>query len=268
MAFMGIIFANFVLLILFILSLIDLLFLILFIVFLVLSLLDKTKKWKKVLCTVFGILFLTFIIPFIILYIKIKDVDKREIIDEKGNMTNIEDKYINNFFINISNCDTSKLDENLDKYPSLIYSYSYESLTPLGASIKSKDINCVKYFVEKDVDINKIGKDNKTGTIEFVLSRDNFRDNYNEEIFKYLLDQDEIDVNKKFNIMPTIQSFIKIIASDNVITDDEVTLFKKMLDKGADINDVNGVGDNAINYIENEYNNVENIDIIKELLKG
>lgn len=262
MAFGGILILN----IIFILLLIDLVLfivsLIVFIISLILSIKDKTKRVRKILKIVFGFLTIVFLIPLILFGILVNESTKEKI-EYKGKEYKIKEKIVKKFHSEISYCDTKELDNYLKKYPELINSNDIEGSMPLGQALKYKKIECVKYFVNKKVDINAaVSSNSEFGTFEYMFEYGY----YNEEIVEYLLSQKNIDINKRHLAMPVAQLYIDQIIKDKEISDKELELFQKMLDKGLDLQLTNGTDTNTYDYVNNSISDdITNIDKLRKI---
>ena len=262
MALGGILIVNFI----FILLIIDVILLVIsvinFLVFAILSKIDKNKKWKRILKIVFGILIIVFIIPLIFFKLLI-NVNTKDTIIYNGKKEKISKDVVDKFFSEVTYCDIEEIDKYLKQYPALINSRDVEGSLPLGKSIKFKHIECIKYFIEKNVDINIVSSNSEFGTLEYMF----YYDNYNEEILEYLLEQDGLDINKRHLAMPVAQLFIKSICKDKEISDKELELFNKMLDKGLDLSQTNGTNTNTYDYVNEKFDDVSNIDKLRIIIK-
>ena len=244
-------------------------FIILFFVFLILYLLDKTKKWKKMAFIICGIIGFSILIIYFIVGLLVNEVLKDKIDLGNGEQIRISHGIVTDFYENIEKGNINEVSKLLEKYPHLINSYKYDSNSPLETAIISKQYNCVKLFVERNVDINMMNKEGNIGPIELELihfDTDNkgYR-NYDEKIMEYLLCQKDIDVNKRNGDTPNLQNFIELILSDNNITEKEEELLILMLDKNANIYELNKKSQNISQFLDGlEYS--ENVSRIKRIV--
>lgn len=262
MALISMLFASIFLGILVILFILSIISLILCIIFTILSITDKTKKSRKILTAVFGSFAVLFFIPILLTTMFLKSKTK-EIIYYEGKNYSIEKEIIDKFYLEISCGDIEEVDKYLQEYPELINSKDYEGSLPLGHSIKFKELDCIKYFVEKNVDINTVSSNSEFGTLEYMF----YYNYYNEDILEYILMQDNLDVNKRHLAMPVAQLYIKSIIKDKEISDKELELFEKLLSKGLDLNLTNGTNTNTYDYAKyNVSDDVANIDKLRNLI--
>lgn len=261
MALGGILVANFIFILLLIIFVLFIVSLILFIIFTILHLLDKNKKWKKVLQVITGILTILCLLPLLITHI-ILSAKQYEQVEYSGKKVKLEKQVIDKFHREITFCDTEKLEEYLNKYPELIKSHSIEGLLPLGDSIKFEKLDCVKYFVNKGQDINKITTSGQWGTLEYMF----YYDDYNEDILNYVLDNTNIDVNKRHKALPVAQLYIKSIKKDKEISENEIEIFKKLLNKGLDLTLTDGYGIDTYSYVNDLSDDIINVNKLKELV--
>lgn len=273
MAFMGILLINILaiiaVIIIFAIFIIGIIAVILFLVFLVLYNKDKSKKIRKKICILSGIVGFSILIVYSIFFLIISTGHKDVIDIGDGKNVEVSHKIVKDFFESIENNDISKLNELLDKYPYLVNSYKNDNNTPLEIAIINKQYDCVVLLVEKNANINIMDKDDPIGPIELELihfDTDNkgFR-NYDEKIMEYLLHQDNIDVNKHNGDIPNIQAYIELILMDNVISAKEEELLIKMLDKNADIYELNSNSQNTMQFLDKlEFS--ENVNKIKKIV--
>lgn len=262
MAFMGILLVNVIVIILLIILLLFIISLIGFIISFILSRLDKTKRVRKIVSIVFGILTIVFFIPLLAVTILIHNGNK-ETIEYNGKKYKVYSKIVDDFQNNIENCDIDKIDYQLKKKPELINSNDYEGSLPLGTSIKYKKMECVKYFVDKDVDINNVSINSEYGTLEYIFSY-NY---YDEEILEYLLSLEKLDINKRHLAMPVAQLYIDIITEDKIISSKEIDIFNKLLEKRLDLNATNGIDENTYQYVkDSKFDKVENIEKLRNII--
>ena len=240
-----------------------------FFVFLILFLINKTKKWRKIACIICGIVGFSAILIYCVVGLVVNEVSKVKIDLGNGEQVKISSGIVKDFYENIENGNINKVSDLLDKYPYLINSFQNDRNSPLETAIINKQFNCVKFFVERNVDINMMDKEGEVGPIELELihfSTDNkgYR-NYDEKIMEYLLSQEDIDVNKRNGDTPNLQSFIELILSDNSISIKEEDLLIEMLNKNADIYEENKKAQNTYQFLD-ELDNSENVNKIKEIV--
>lgn len=261
MALGGILVANVIFIILLIIFALFILSLLLFIIFTILRAFDKNKKWKKVLQIITGILTIIFLIPLLLtkIFLTNQSYDR---VNYNGKEVKIKKEIVDKFYSEVSYCDIEEINKYLDKYPELINSKTLEGLYPLGESIKYEKIDCIKYFVNKGVDINKPSNNLERGTLEYMF----YYGYYNDEILEYLLDREDIDINKRHSAMPVAQLYIKTITKDKEISDEELKIFQKMLNKGLDLTLTNGTDTDTYNYVNGLSDNIVNIDKLRELI--
>ena len=261
MALGGILIANVIFIILLIIFVLFILSLLLFIIFTILRAFDKNKKWKKVLQIVTGILTIIFFMPLLLTKIFLSNqlYDK---VNYNGKKVKIKKEIVDKFYSEVTYCDIEEIDKYLKEYPELINSKTLEGLFPLGESIKYKKLDCIKYFVNKGVDINKPSNNLERGTLEYMF----YYNYYDKEILEYLLDRKDIDINKRHSAMPVAQLYIKNIVKDKEISEEELKIFQKLLDKGLDLTLTNGTGTDTYNYVNELSDNIVNIDKLRELV--
>ena len=260
MAFMGIFLINIIFIILGISVLLFLISLILFIIFLILSKKDNTKKGRKIAKVIFGVLTIIFFLPLLFVGLLIGSASKEKV-TYNGKKYKLEKEVVKNFQNDIKYCDTKKLDKDLKKHPELINSTDLGGILPLGIAIRSKEIDCIEYFLDKNVDINKVSNNDKYGTLEYIF----YNNYYDEEVFDYLIEKDNLDINKHHKSSPISQEYIRQIIKDKNITDKELEILNKLLDKGLDMNEKDEISENTYDYI-NSLDNITNLDKLKELV--
>lgn len=261
MALGGILIANFIFIILLIIFVLFILSLLLFIIFTILRIFDKNKKWKKVFQIITGILTIIFLIPLLLttIFLSGKEYEK---VEYKGKQVKLEKNIIDKFYREITFCDIDELDNALKKNPELINSVSLEGTLPIGVSIKYKKLECVKYFINKGQDINKITNSSTWGTLEYMF----YYDYYDDEIINYILDYTNVDVNKRHKALPVAQLYIKLIKRDKEISEEELNIFKKLLDKGLDLKLTDGAGVDTYSYVNDLSDSIVNIDELRKIV--
>lgn len=263
MAFGGILLLNLIFIVLLIDFILFVISLIIFIVSLILSLKNKTKKGRKIVKIVFGILTIVFLIPLLVFGIFINEGNKEKI-SYNGKKYKIKEEIIDKFHSEIAYCDTTELNKYLKKHPELINSHDFEGSLPLGVSIKYKKMECIKYFINKNVDVNTVSSNSEFGTFEYMF----YYGYYNEEIVEYLLSQDGIDINKRHLAMPVAQLYIKQIIKDKEISAKELEIFEKMLNKGLDLKQTNGTNTNTYEYVNSVSDEVINISELRKVVEN
>lgn len=274
MAFFSVLLINIVFTFFLLLLFVGFISILISITFLILYKKDKSKKWKRVISVISGIVGLSIGILFLIVILVSLNGNKEEIHLDDGSVTQINRRIINDFYSDIENGITSDITSDLESNPELINSFSIEGYSPLAYAIKSKKLDMVKFFVEKDVDVNCIDKDNKCGTIEYLLKQDySFDDSkyiypyYNEQVMEYLLDIDSIDVNKHDSLLPNIQCYIELVLNDNDVTDSEKRILIELLNQDADIYDENGKSENTMQLLE-RLGDSESVLTIKNIIQN
>ena len=252
MAFGGILLLNLIFIVLLIDFILFVISLIIFIVSLILSLKNKTKKGRKIVRIVFGILTIVFLIPLLVFGIFINEGNKEKI-SYNGKKYKIKEEIIDKFHSEIAYCDTKELNKYLKKHPELINSHDFEGSLPLGVSIKYKKM-----------DVNTVSSNSEFGTFEYMF----YYGYYNEEIVEYLLSQDGIDINKRHLAMPVAQLYIKQIIKDKEISAKELEIFEKMLNKGLDLKQTNGTNTNTYEYVNSVSDEVINISELRKVVEN
>ena len=260
MAFMGIFLINIIFFLLGICLLLFFTFLTFFIVFLILSKIDKTKKNRKVAKNVFGILTIIFFLPLLVVGSLVVNASKIKI-NYNGKNYIVKRSVIEDFKSDIVACDTKKLDKDLKKHPELINSKGFNGILPLGQAINSQNIECIDYFIKKDIDINKVSTDEKDGTLEYALNC-----NSSDGILEYLISQKKLDINKSSSTFPIAQKYIFRITEDKLITAKEIEIFKKLLENGLDLEQENSISQNTYEYIDNLKNEITDLDKLKHII--
>ena len=257
MAFISILLINIVLTLFLLLLFVGIISIIISIVFGILYRKDKSKKWKKILSVVSGIVGLSIAGLFLIVIIASLNGSKEEIHLDNGTVAETSRSILNRFYNDIENGTISNITDDLESNPELMKSFSIEGHSPLAYAIKGKKLENVKFIVEKDVDVNCIDRENKYGTIEYILKQDYSFDEskyvypyYDEQIMEYLLDLDDIDINKHDSLLPNIQAYIELVLNDNDVTETEKEILVKLLNKGANIHEVNGKSENTLQLLE------------------
>lgn len=264
MAFISMIFASFIFIIILIIFVLFIISLIIFFVFAILSKKDKNKKSRKVLKIIFGVLTVMLFIPLLFVTIFLTQKTK-ETIHYNGKDYSVSKELVDKFYSKISCGDTESIDEYLEKNPELINSRTLEGSLPLGYAIKYKEIDSIKYFIEKNVDINTVSSNSEFGTLEYMF----YYGYYDEDILNYILLQDNLDVNKRHLAMPVAQLYIKSIIKDKEISDTELEIFEMLLSKGLDLNATNGTDTNTYEYVKDSVSDdVVNVDKLRDMVEN
>jgi hypothetical protein len=256
MAFGGVLLSGFAFIVLLILILIVVVNIIAFIVLTIVGR-NNDSRVIKFFQMMTGYTLFVFIMPLIIGGV-IVSIKKKNTIEYHGKEVKVDEKIIDKFYTNISFCDIDTLNKLLKKYPELFFSKT-DGLYPLGYSIKYKQYNCIKYFVDKGSDVNKPSE--SWGTLEYMFHYSY----YDEDVLDYVLSVDNIDINKRHKAIPVAQLYLKSIIKDKEITEKEASYFEKLVSMGLDLKDTNGSNIDTYTYIDS-LNDIKGLNKIKKIL--
>ena len=273
MAFMSVLLMNipalFIVIIILFVNIVGIISGLLFLIFLILYLRDKSKKWRKIVCIVSGIISLIILTLYVICGLVLNEMSKVTVDVGNGEQIKFSHKMVEEFYENIENGNIDELNNKLDKYPLLVNTYKDDRDSPLEIAIINKQYDSVKVLIERNVDINRMDRDDEVGPIELELlnftSDEQAYRNYDEKIMEYLLSMEKIDVNKHNGDEPNIQAFIGLILSDDSISPKEEELLVKMLDKNADIYELNKKSQDTIQFL-NSLDYSENVNKIEQII--
>ena len=147
----------------------------------------------------------------------------------------------------------SEVSQMLEKEPALMDYISLEGYSPLGMAITGNAVDVAAYLLDNGADIDTLGKkDNEASGEESesaiaLYCRISDGGRFKAEMIELLLDHGA-DVNRTRSAMPPVQFIIQALCKDNDLSDGDLVLLKRFVDAGADLNAVNGSGEDALAY--------------------